>query len=88
MALSILHMAGIEMSSRMRAFSGIAYFPLVANTTAERGDHPMSEANEANKALVRRYIEMIDAGALDRLEEFIAPEYVNHTMGTRGPDGY
>ena len=45
--------------------------------------------SEENKALIRRYIdEALNAAAYERLEEFIAPEYVNHTTGTRGPDGY
>lgn len=45
--------------------------------------------SESNKALVRRYIEeVLNTGAYNRLEEFIAPEYVNRTAGTRGPEGY
>src|SRR5438270_11564043 len=54
--------------------------------TSIRGVATMSEAN---KALVRRYIEeALNSGAYERLEEFVAPEYVNRTAGTRGPQGY
>jgi predicted ester cyclase len=45
--------------------------------------------SEENKRLVRRYIEeILNTGKYDRLEEVIAPEYVNRVVGTRGPDGY
>jgi predicted ester cyclase len=45
--------------------------------------------SESNKALVRHYIEeVLNAGVYERLEEFIGPEYVNRTAGTRGPEGY
>lgn len=45
--------------------------------------------SEANKALVRRYIdEALNTGAYERLEEFVAPEYFNRTAGTQGPAGY
>jgi predicted ester cyclase len=45
--------------------------------------------SESNKALVRRYIEeVLNTGRYERLEEYVAPEYVNRTTGTRGPEGY
>ena len=52
---------------------------------------------EENKTIVRRYIEdVINTGEYDRLEEFIAPGYINHIVGPsgervitgRGPEWY
>ena len=53
--------------------------------------------SEENKAMFRRYVdEVLSPGNYDRIEEFVAPEYVNYslgidgepTVGTRGPEGY
>ena len=34
---------------------------------------------EANKALVRRYFEIIDSGDVDRIGEVLAPDFISHT---------
>ncbi|HEX5369801.1 MAG TPA: ester cyclase [Dehalococcoidia bacterium] len=34
---------------------------------------------EANKALVRRYFEIIDAGDVERIDEVLAPDFVSHS---------
>ncbi len=53
--------------------------------------------SEENKAMFRRYVEeVLNPGKYDRIEEFVAPEYVNYGLGvdgepevgTRGPEGY
>ena len=53
--------------------------------------------SEENKAMFRRYVEeVLNSGNYDRIEEFVAPEYVNYSLGvdgepavgTRGPEGY
>ncbi len=33
---------------------------------------------EENKALIRRYMEAVDTGDVNRLDEFIAPDFVSH----------
>ncbi len=52
---------------------------------------------EDNKALFRRYVDdVLNPGNYDRIEEFVAPEYVNRSLGldgeleisTRGPAEY
>lgn len=44
--------------------------------------------SEANKALVRRYYEeIVSTGAVDRLEEFVAPDYVEVYEGVVHPAG-
>ena len=53
--------------------------------------------SEENKAMFRRYVEeVLNPGNYDCIEEFVAPEYVNYSLGldgkpqvrTRGPEGY
>ncbi len=53
--------------------------------------------SDENKAMFRRYVEdVLNPGEYDRIEEFMAPEYVNYSVGvdgkpevrTRGPEGY
>ncbi len=53
--------------------------------------------SDENKAMFRRYVEdVLNPGDYDRIEEFVAPEYVNYSVGvdgkpevgTRGPEGY
>ena len=45
--------------------------------------------SEENKELFRRFVdEVVNPGASDRMEEFVAPEYVEHATDTHGPDGY
>jgi predicted ester cyclase len=36
-------------------------------------------STEENKALIRRYFEAIDTGNVDILDEFLAPNFVEHT---------
>lgn len=44
---------------------------------------------EANKTLVRRYIEeFVNTGDLNKAEEFIAPGFVHLTAGFKGVEGY
>src|ERR687885_1317296 len=45
-----------------------------------RREHTVSSEAEANKALVRRFLEAHAKGDLDALEELLAPDYVNHSM--------
>ena len=53
--------------------------------------------SEENKAMFRRYVdEVLNPGEYDRIEEFVAPEYVNYSVGidgklvagTHGPEEY
>jgi len=39
---------------------------------------------EENKAIVRRYIEAYNKQNLDSLDEFVAPDYVDHANQIRG----
>lgn len=50
---------------------------------------PESIKEEENKELFRRFVEeVVNPGASDRMEEFVAPGYIEHTTDTHGPDGY
>jgi predicted ester cyclase len=40
---------------------------------------------QANKALVRRYIERINQGDLNALDEYFSPNLVEHVLGNRSP---
>ena len=40
----------------------------------------MSEAEENNKALVRRFVEAFANGDLETLGELLAPHYVDHSL--------
>jgi ketosteroid isomerase-like protein len=40
----------------------------------------VSEAEEKNKALVRRLLEAHAKGDLDALEELLAPDFVDHSL--------
>ena len=65
---------------------GLAALPSLAQEAAPV--HP--EANpEANKAVVRRYFEALSGGDLKKLDDVIAPDFVDRTPGnpnqTRGP---
>ena len=42
---------------------------------------------EENKAIVRRFIEAYNKQNLDSLDEFVAPDYVDHANQIRGLDG-
>ena len=46
---------------------------------------------EENKALMRRFWEVWEEGDIDRLDELLAPDYVNHTLAAPdlppGPEG-
>ena len=42
---------------------------------------PVSDAEENNKALVRRFVEEVyNRGNLDAADELLAPDYVDHTV--------
>ena len=50
---------------------------------------PQTDQQEANKELFRRFLkEVVNPGAPDRMEEFVAPGYIDHTSDARGPEGY
>jgi len=40
--------------------------------------------SEANKALVRRYFEIIDSGDVSRIDEVLAPDFVSHSPAFPG----
>ena len=40
----------------------------------------VTEAEEKNKALVRRFLEAFDKGDLDTIEELLAPDFVDHSL--------
>jgi steroid delta-isomerase-like uncharacterized protein len=46
---------------------------------------------EENKAIMRRFWEVWEEGDIDRLDEMLAPDYVNHTLAAPdlppGPEG-
>ena len=47
---------------------------------------PMSEAD--NKLLARRFLEeVVNTGAVERLPEFLASDFIGHDAGLRGMDG-
>lgn len=62
------------------SLQSLVSFPAAAQSTPQQ---------EANKALVRRYLaEVLSAGRLDRLEEFVAADFADRTPGApeeRGP---
>jgi serine phosphatase RsbU (regulator of sigma subunit)/predicted ester cyclase len=58
---------------------------------ARRREAPVSEAQEKNKALVRRLLEAHAEGDLEALEEMLAPDFVNHSLlpgQVPGREGY
>jgi predicted SnoaL-like aldol condensation-catalyzing enzyme len=50
----------------------------------------MPQTNQQhNKELFRRFLdEVVNPGAPERMEEFVAPDYIDHTSDARGPEGY
>jgi hypothetical protein len=53
---------------------------LEKNASSQGGDASVSEAQENNKALVRRFVEEVyNRGNLDAVDELLAPDYVDHT---------
>jgi steroid delta-isomerase-like uncharacterized protein len=46
---------------------------------------------EANKAIVRRLLDVLEEGNIDLVDELLAPDYINHSPGTpdqpTGPEG-
>ena len=42
-------------------------------------DSSASDQLEANKALVRRYFEIIDSGDVERIGEVLSPEFLSHS---------
>jgi predicted ester cyclase len=50
---------------------------------------PVENDEERNKELFRRFLDVVvNPGAPERMEEFIAPAYVDHTSNAHGPAGY
>ncbi len=50
---------------------------------------PDTREEQANKQLFHRFLrDVVNPGAPERMEEFVAPDYVDHTSDARGPDGY
>lgn len=50
---------------------------------------PDTRYQEANKALFRRFLdEVVNPGAPERMEEFVAPDYIDHASDAHGPEGY
>jgi serine phosphatase RsbU (regulator of sigma subunit) len=52
----------------------------------EEEDTPLSEAQERNKVLVRRFLEAQAKGNLDTVREMMAPNFVDHHPRNQGPD--
>lgn len=65
--------------------------PLLAVGASDVRAEPATPATAASvasrKALVRRYYELVDRGELDRLEEVLAPGFVNRTAQPGDDDG-
>jgi ketosteroid isomerase-like protein len=51
---------------------------------------PAMDTPEANKAVVRHYLQILSGGALDELDQVIGPDFVDRTPGTaagvQGPE--
>jgi predicted ester cyclase len=45
-------------------------------------------STENSKAIIDRLSEALRAQDLETLDELLAPEYVNHSLGLEGPEGY
>jgi ketosteroid isomerase-like protein len=69
-------------------FSLFAALLLAAFPAASQ--EPAAGGADANKTLVRRYLEILSGGVLEKLDEVIAPDFVDRTPGaatqTRGPE--
>jgi predicted SnoaL-like aldol condensation-catalyzing enzyme len=70
--------------------AGLFAFPGFSQEAPAPTVDPVMTKEAANKALVRRYIEeVLTAGRLERLDELVAPDYVDRTPGVpdrgRGP---
>lgn len=76
------------MTRTLRATLALCLFLSLPAAAQEK---PAAAPLEANKALVRRYLaEVLSAGRLDQLEQFLAPDFVDSTPGAprdvRGPE--
>jgi predicted ester cyclase len=50
---------------------------------------PLENEEDRNKELFRRFLDVVvNPGAPERMEEFVAPSYVDHTSNAHGPAGY
>jgi predicted ester cyclase len=59
------------------------------NSHNERRQMSQTKEEQHNKELFRRFLEeVVNPGAPERMEEFIAPGYIDHTSDARGPQGY
>lgn len=63
----------------------LAALPLAGQETAPAA--PAPESPEANKAVVSRYLQMLDAGTFDDLEQVVGPDYVDRTPGAPASQG-
>ena len=63
---------------------------LLLAATPAASQEPAPAGTEANKSLVRRYLEILSGGALEKLDEVIAPDFADRTPGAssqmRGPE--
>jgi len=50
---------------------------------------PQTDQQQNNKELFRRFLkEVVNSSAPERMEEFVAPGYIDHSSDARGPEGY
>ncbi len=50
---------------------------------------PQTDQQQNNKELFRRFLkEVVNPSAPERMEEFVAPGYIDHSSDARGPEGY
>ncbi len=50
---------------------------------------PQTDQEQHNRELFRRFLDVVvNPGAPERMEEFVAPSYVDHTSNAQGPAGY
>ncbi|MBT4514045.1 MAG: ester cyclase [Chloroflexi bacterium] len=50
---------------------------------------PITNQEQDTKDLFHRFLrEVVNPGAPERMEEFVAPEYIDHSSDAHGPSGY
>ena len=65
--------------ARMVLVTGFAMGPFVATALAD---------DAANEALARRFYSVVNARNLDALDEFVAPDFVDHSAPPGAPQGF
>ncbi len=80
---------GLVLLFLLAPLPALAQAPPPASPSAPQAA-PAQDTPEANKAVVRHYLQILSGGALDELDQVIGPDFVDRTPGTaagiQGPE--